>query len=103
MRRLLSNPASLFCSYAINSLKYCLNKAVNIHSLQLLIVSKVISKGMGDKIAGSGLTLSHLKLSILRGGKEGLRSVLTEKVNGKCRVTTTSRIIATLFSYLENM
>ena len=80
-----------------------LNKAVNIHSLQPLIVSKVISKGMGDKIAGSGLTLSHVKLSILRSGKEGLRSALTEKVNGKPRVTTTSRIIAALFSYLENM
>ena len=71
-----------------------LNKAVNIHSLKPLIVSKVISKGMEDKIAGSGITLSRLKLSILRGGKEGLRSVLTEKVNGKPRVTTTSRIIA---------
>lgn len=95
--------ASFSLNYAINSTKYCLNKAVNIHSLQLLIVSKVISKGMGDKIAGSGLTLSHLKLSIQRGGKEGLRSVLTEKVNGKPRVTTTSRIIAALFSYIENM
>ena len=70
MRRLLSN-----C--AINSTKYCLNKAVNIHSLQPLIVSKVISKGMGGKIAGSGLTFSHLKLSILQCGNEGLRSVLT--------------------------
>lgn len=95
--------ASFSLNYAINSTKYCLNKAVNIHSLQPLIVSKVISKGMGDKIAGSGLTLSHLKLSIQRGGKEGLRSVLTEKVNGKPRVTTTSRIIAALFSYIENM
>ena len=46
-----------------------LNKAVNIHSLQPLIVSKVISKGMGEKIAGSGLTLSHLKLSILWEGR----------------------------------
>ena len=63
-----------------------------------IIINKL---GMGDKIAGSGLTLSHLKLSILRGGKEGLKSVLTEKVNGKPRVTATSRIIATLFSYLH--
>ena len=58
---------------------------------------------MRDKLIGSGLTLSNLKLSIQRGGKEGLRSVLTEKVNGKPRVTTTSRIIAALFSYIENM
>ena len=95
--------SSFTLNYAINSTKYCLNKAVNLHSLRPLIASKVISKGMGDKIAGSGLTLSHLKLSIQRGGKEGLRSVLTEKVNGKPRVTATSRIIAALFSYLENI
>lgn len=63
-----SSFAFFFC-YAINSTKYCLHKAVNIHSLQPLIVSKVISKGMGDKIAGSGLTLNHLKLSILWEGR----------------------------------
>ena len=93
--------SSFTLTYAINSTKYCLNKAVNLHSLRPLIASKVITKGMGDKIAGSGLTLSHLKLSIQRGGKEGLKSVLTEKVNGKPRVTATSRIIAALFSYLH--
>ncbi|XP_068696137.1 uncharacterized protein [Montipora foliosa] len=95
--------SSFTINYAINSTKYCLNKAVNLHSLRPLIASKVISKGMGDKIAASGLTLSHLKFSILRGGKDGLSNVLTEKVNGKPRVTAASRIIAALFSYLENM
>ena len=95
--------SSFTLNYAIKSTKYCLNKALNLHSLRPLIASKDISKGMGDKIAGSGLTLSHLKLSIQRGGKEGLRSVLTEKVNPKPRVTATSRIIAALHSYLENI
>ena len=67
-KAIIKSSFTFFC-YAINSTKYCLNKAVNIHSLQPLIVSKVISKGMGDKIAGSGLTLSHLKLSILWEGR----------------------------------
>ena len=44
-------------NYAMNSMKeYSLNKAVNIYSLEPLIVSKVISRGMGDKIAGSWLS-----------------------------------------------
>ncbi|XP_068696144.1 DNA polymerase III PolC-type-like [Montipora foliosa] len=95
--------SSFTLNYAINNIKYCLNKADNLRTLRPLIASKVISKGMGDKIAASGLTLSHLKLSILRGGKDGLRSVLTEKVNGKPRVTANSRIIAALLSHLENL
>lgn len=89
--------------YAINSTKYCINKTVNLQSLQPLIALKVISKGMGEKIAGSGLMLNHLKLSFIRGGKEGLRSVLTERINGKPRVTTSSRIIIALFNHLKNM
>ena len=90
-------------NYAINSTKYCINKAVNLQSLQPLIALKVISKGMGEKIAGSGLMLNDLKLSLIRGGKEGLRSVLTERINGKPRVTTSSRIIIALFNHLKNM
>jgi len=34
---------------------------------------------------------------------EGLRSVLTERINGKPRVTTSSRIIIALFNHLKNM
>ena len=48
-------------------LKYCLNKGINLSRLQPLITSKVTSKGMGDKIAGSGLMLNHLKLSFISG------------------------------------
>ena len=95
--------SSFTLNHAITSTKYCLNKAVNLQSLQPLISSKVIFKSMGDKTAGSGLTLSHLKLSILRSGKEGLRFFLTEKVNKKPRVTATSRVIDALFSYLGNI
>jgi len=95
--------SSFTMNYAINSMKYCINKAVNLQSLQPVIALKVISKGMGEKIAGSGLMLNHLKLSFIRGGKEGLRSVLTERINGKPRVTTSSGIIIALFNHLKNM
>lgn len=95
--------SSFTINYAINSTTYCLNEAVNVHSLQPLITSKVISKGMGDKIAGSGLMLNHLKLSFIQGRKEGLRSVLAERINGKPRVTISSRIIMALVNHLKNM
>ena len=48
--------SSFTLNYAINITKYCLNKAVSLHSRWPLIASKVISKGMGNKITGSGLT-----------------------------------------------
>lgn len=93
--------SSFTINYAINSTKCCLNKAVNIHSLQPLITSKVISIGMGDMIAISGLMLNHLKLSFIQGRNEGLRSVLTARINGKPRVTTSSRTIMELFNHLK--
>lgn len=94
--------SSFTINYAIST-KYCLNNAINLYRLQPLITSKVTSKGMGDKIAGSGLMLNHLKLSFIRSGLEGLRSVLTERINGKSSVTTSSRIIMALFNNLKDM
>ena len=94
--------SSFTTAFAINSTKYSLNKAANLQTLQPLIASKVVTKGMGDKIAGSGLMLSHLQLSFSRGGKDGFKSVLTEKINGKARVTTSSRIIMQLCNYFTN-
>lgn len=94
--------SSFTINYAIST-KYCLNNAMNLSRLQPLITSKVTSKGMGDKIAGSGLMLNHLKLSFIRSGLEGLRSVLTERINGKSRVTSSSRIIMALFNNLKDM
>lgn len=94
--------SSFTINYAIST-KYCLNNAINLSRLQPLITSKVTSKGMGDKIAGSGLMLNHLKLSFIRSGFEGLRSVLTERINGKSRVTKSSRIIMALFNNLKDM
>ena len=40
---------------ALESTKYCVNRATNIHTLQTVIVAKVVSKEMAEKIAGSNL------------------------------------------------
>ena len=71
-------------------------------TLQPLIVSKTVSKAMGNKIATSGLNLTHLQLAFRRGGADGLSSVLTEKFEGKARVTANKRIITSISSFLQN-
>ena len=93
--------SSFTTNFAVSSTKYHFNKAVNLQSLQPLITTNVVSKGMGGKIAGSGLMLQHLKLAFQRGGNKGLRSVLSERINGKARVTTSSRIIMQINNYFE--
>ena len=95
--------SSFTTAFAVNSTKYSLNKTANLQTLQPLIAANVVTKCMGNKIAGSGLMLSHLQLSFSKGGKDGLKRVLTEIVNGKARVTTSSRIIMQLCNYLTNI
>ena len=76
-KQILESSFSTDC--AVSSTKYHLNKAINLQSLQPLITTNVISKRMGGKIAGSGLTLQHLNLAFQRGGKEGLKKVFCQK------------------------
>lgn len=68
--------------YALESTKYCVNRATNIHTLQTLIVAKVVSKEMAEKIAGSNLYLCHISLAFQRGGLEGIASILSQTING---------------------
>ena len=84
---------------AVQSTEYCVKKMVNLRTLQPLIASEVVSKGMAEKIAGSGLTLHHLQLSFERGGEDGLISILSDHVNGKARVTKNRRILSQLSDY----
>ena len=43
------------------------------------MAGKVISKGMAEEMAGSGLVYDNLKLAYRRRGKDGLLSLFTEK------------------------
>lgn len=71
-------------------------------TLQPLIVSKSVSKTMADKMAACGLSLNHLQLAFRRGGADGLSSILTEKFEGKARVTANKRIITSI-SFLSEL
>ena len=73
----------------------------NVRSFQVLVDQKVISKSMSQKLGQSGLRLDHLHLAFSRGSIDGLTQLLSEKVDGKVRVTSTKRIISSLASYFE--
>ena len=65
-----------------------------------MIASKTASRCICEKIAKSGLVFNHLLLAFMRGGNEGVRSLFTELVNGKPRVTRSTKIINAVSQYL---
>ena len=64
--------------------------------------SKVVSQGMAEKIAGSGLAFRHLCIAFRRGKKEGLAKLLGEKRNNFVRVTRLDRIVSGIAGYIQN-
>ena len=74
-----------------------------MHTLQPLLVAKVVSKGMAEKIAGSNLQLGHMNLAFQRGGLEGIACILSETINGKARVTRSKRIAQKLYKYFKEL
>ena len=95
--------SSFTVDYAVESTKYSVNRATNMHTLQPLVVAKVISKGMAEKIAGSNLQLCHMDLAFQRGGLEGISSTLSETLNGKARVTRSKKIAQQLYKYFKDL
>ena len=77
-------------------------KKQNLKTLQPLISSKAVSKGMAEKIAASGLRLSHIQLAFTRGGADGISKVLTEKFSGRARITTNKRILESISSFFAD-
>lgn len=71
-------------------------------TLKPLLDQKVISNGMGNKIASSGLSLSHLQLAYRRNGREGVQDVLTEITDNSVRVTKSRKIIDSVADFLRS-
>lgn len=87
---------------SVNIYKYNYNCDCNMSTMSYLINEKILSSEMVKKIASSGLSLQHLKLTITRNGLEGLTQLFKEKLSdGKPRVTKLKRIIETVFTYLN--
>ena len=62
-----------------------------------------ISAAMVQKIASSGLSYKHLLLAHKRSGRDGLIAVLTEKFNGKPRITKNKKVLAKISAHLEKL
>ncbi|XP_062579139.1 uncharacterized protein LOC134241063 [Saccostrea cucullata] len=71
-------------------------------TLKPLLDQKVISNRMGNKIASSGLSLSHLQLAYRRNGREGVQDVLTEITDNSVRVTKSRKIIDSVADFLRS-
>ena len=66
------------------------------------ILRENLSASMAEKVAMSGLSLSHLKLAFSRNGKAGVGTLLSEKgADGKPRVTKTASVVQKLVHFLE--
>lgn len=94
---------SFSTSWGLKVLRFKQMASENIDTLQPLVARKVVSKAMADKVGNSGLKLCHLQLAFTRGGKEGLTSLLSEKENGKVRVTANKRVLSNITDYFESL
>ena len=82
--------------------KYCSEVRKNVPTLNDLISEHVVSKGMANKIAGSGLNFSCLKLAYTR-NPHGIYNLLSEKVRNNIRVTKSQRVIHSLNKYFATL
>ena len=73
----------------------------NFKTLIGLVSGKIISKSMGQKIAGSGLQYGHLKCAYERSGIDGLTALFKSKTEKGPRVTNMQRIILSVSDHFE--
>lgn len=95
--------SSFTFQYAVESHEYSRVIKANLPSLQPLIDQKVISVGMGRKIAGSGLNYDHLALAFEKNPTEGLGDLCREHCGTLVRVTKSQKIIDKIVNYFVKL
>lgn len=69
-------------------------KALYLPSLNVLVGNGVLKMNMAENVAGSGLSLHHLKLIYKRSGEDGLRNIFcAHNSHGKPRVTSDCKVL----------
>ena len=63
--------------------------------------NRVVSDSMAMKIAGSGLSISHLALAFRRNKEDGIRQLFSQLVDGKPRVTKHESTIVKVNSFFK--
>ena len=100
---------NILCNFGMKSYwiqQYCTflsEKKYNTESFHTLLQNKVLSKGMIEKAASSGLRLEHLNVVFTRDGETGLRSLLSENFAGKVRVKKSAKVHSTLVDYFKSL
>ncbi|XP_069119349.1 uncharacterized protein [Argopecten irradians] len=87
-----------YLSYVYDTITFVDQKAGNLQTLAPLV--GVLSAGMLDKIAASGLSLSHLKLAFKRDSFSGISDLFSEvSESGKVRVTKSKSVVDKVNAY----
>ena len=95
--------SSFSIELVISSLKYAKCKKINAPSFQGMVSEKVISSNMVQKMAGSGLKMSHLQLAYARDPDRGIKNIFTETVQGAARVTKNNKIIENVNTFFAKL
>ena len=74
---------------------------VYMSSVKILMEKKIISHAVASKMCKSGLALQHLTLAFQRGGDEGVRTLLKEKVAGRVRVPSAAKVVDGIVGFLN--
>lgn len=90
----ISNPVISRHSFSVEMVLESIQSNTRIDTFKGM--ENVVSKEIVRRMASSGLEISHLFLAFRREGEEGLKSVLTENINGKPRVTNNKRILTAI-------
>jgi DNA polymerase III alpha subunit (gram-positive type) len=92
-----------FCVKAIyNNQCFLKAKAQNMPTLLTLVANGVCKTTTAENIAGSGLTLAHLRLIFSRDGQDGLLNVFRgQNCEGQPRVTNTKRVLDSIVPKLS--
>ena len=88
-------------STAVERVRFLKQKNVRLATLRVPLAA--LSANMLNKIAGSGLKYSHLKLAFRRGGEAALRDLLTEPIPGTrtARVSKDKRILDKIIDHFR--
>lgn len=95
----IKREASFSTQYAVDCFQKNARVETNMPGLENLVTTNIISRSMARKIACSGLTAEHLGEVYRKYGKEGIKNVFTEKVQGNARITANNRVITAIANY----
>ena len=94
------SPHTFDIDFVKNSLQHLSMKTSNVTTLTPF--KGLISKGMVEKMAASGLQFKHIKLAYDRKQHQGVHDILAEKLpSGKTRVTNYEKIISNVVSFFD--